>query len=67
MLTLKNLARRNLICFAILAAILIALCFVDFMIPTTNTRFVGFVNAITKDMDIEGEDIYRQNKNYMNN
>lgn len=50
----KNLARRNLICFAVLAAILIALCFVDFMIPTTNTRFVGFVNAITKDMDIEG-------------
>lgn len=50
----KVIARGNLIWFAVLAAILIALCFVNFAIPGTTSRFVGFVPAITKDIDING-------------
>ena len=50
----KKMARRNLICFAVLAALLIALCFVNVLVPATNYRFVGFVNAITCDKDISG-------------
>ena len=51
---MKKLAKRNLICFAILAMILAVLCFVNFTIPTTTQKFVGFVPAITKDIDING-------------
>ena len=51
---MKNLAKRNLICFAVLAVILIALCFVNIGVPATTSRFVGFVPAITKDIDISG-------------
>lgn len=51
---MKKLAKRNLICFAILAAILTLLCFVNFTVPTTTSKFVGFVPAITKDIDISG-------------
>lgn len=50
----KKLAKRNFIWISILTAILIALCFVNFLIPTTNQRFIGFANAITADMDIKG-------------
>lgn len=51
---MKKLAKRNLICFAILAIILAMLCFVNFTIPATTSKFVGFVPAITKDVDISG-------------
>ena len=51
---MKNLAKRNLICFAVLAVILIALCFINIGVPATTSRFVGFVPAITKDIDISG-------------
>ena len=51
---MKKLAKRNLICFAILAVLLMVLCFANFTIPTTTSRFVGFVPAITKDIDING-------------
>lgn len=51
---MKKLAKRNLICFAVLAVILIALCFVNIGVPATTSRFVGFVPAITKDIDISG-------------
>ena len=51
---MKKLAKRNLICFAILAVLLMVLCFVNFTVPTTTSRFVGFVPAITKDIDING-------------
>ena len=50
----KKLAKRNFICISIITAILIALCFVNFLIPATNYRFVGFANAITTDLDISG-------------
>lgn len=48
----KALAKRNLIFFAVLAVILTTLCFVNFVIPATDTRFAGFANAIAKDLDI---------------
>ena len=51
---MKKLAKRNLICFAILAVLLMVLCFVNFTVPATTSRFVGFVPAITKDIDING-------------
>lgn len=50
----KKLAKRNFICISIITAILIALCFVNFLIPATNYRFVGLANAITTDLDISG-------------
>lgn len=50
----KRLAKRNFIGMSILVVILIALCFVNFLIPATNHRFVGFANAITTDLDISG-------------
>lgn len=50
----KGLAKRNLICFSILACLLIVLCFVSFGIPGTISRFTGFANAITTDIDISG-------------
>ncbi|MDD2445392.1 MAG: hypothetical protein PHX09_01095 [Clostridia bacterium] len=50
----KRLAKRNFISMSILVVILIALCFVNFLIPATNNRFVGFANAITTDLDISG-------------
>lgn len=50
----KNIAIRNFISFAILAAIMIALCFVNVLVPATTSRFVGFVPAITKGIDING-------------
>ena len=51
---MKKLAIRNLICFAVLAVILVALCFINIGVPATTSRFVGFVPAITKDIDISG-------------
>ncbi|MDD4816129.1 MAG: hypothetical protein PHQ62_03235 [Clostridia bacterium] len=50
----KRLAKRNLISFSILAILLIFLCVINIAIPTTNYRFVGFANAIVKDIDING-------------
>lgn len=50
----KKLAKRNFIWISVLTAILIALCFVNFIVPATNHRFVGFANAIAMDFDITG-------------
>ena len=50
----KKLAKRNLISFAILAIIMLVLCFVNIAVPATNDRFVGFLNAIQTDIDIKG-------------
>ena len=50
----KKFAKRNLICFAVLAVLLIALCFINIAIPATTSRFVGFAPAITTDIDIAG-------------
>lgn len=50
----KALAKRNLIFFAIVAGILAILCFVNFAIPTTSYRYVGFANSIVKDLDVSG-------------
>ena len=50
----KKLAKRNLISFSILAILLILLCVVNFAIPATNYRFVGFANAIASDIDLNG-------------
>lgn len=50
----KNLAKRNFICMAILACLLLVLCFINIAVPTSNYRFVGFANAIQKDIDIAG-------------
>ncbi|MDD3862868.1 MAG: hypothetical protein PHV79_03370, partial [Clostridia bacterium] len=50
----KKLAKRNFISIAIIAIILITLCFANFPIPGTTQRFIGFANAITTDIDLSG-------------
>lgn len=50
----KKLAKRNLISMAILTALILVLCFINISVPATNSRFVGFANAIQTDIDIAG-------------
>lgn len=50
----KKLAIRNFVCMTILSILLIVLCFINVGIPTTTSGFVGFANAIVKDIDLGG-------------